>query len=265
PQLAESAKTIYLSLAMNEKLDPALRTLAKTGLLLVDLDKMEPQKAEVKIRQALIRQSDDVRLWNALGHISDAQNKWMQSLDAYVQALTIAKKNGNNTAPAINNIGMSLLMQGRYKEAILKFEHAAEIDSDKQLYDNNKRLALILSGQLDKAVEGLSKTRQAQIYNDAGVLAVRLGKYEHAEHLYQKALEISPVWFALAEANLEDLRGLTDREAKVETDQEKLESRMPQKVDKDGKDSTINTDRDEDYPVPRLSPHLMAEKSPTPF
>ena len=256
PQLAEQAKQIYRSLAMNENLETGLRDKAKTGLLLLEIEDMAPEKAQTRIKDRLKTQSRDVRLWNALGHIYDSEEMWLDALDTYVQALRVSKQNGTNPASAINNIGMSLLMQGRYTEALSKFEQAHKAAPGKQVFDNNRRLALILDGHLDRAVLGLSKIEQAQVYNDAGVLAARSGHRERAESFYRQALELSPTWFALAQTNLEALLEDTKHNKQTQPDKE---------VTKIAANPPKNT-----LPTPRLAPrksearhlvpHLLASK-----
>jgi len=141
-------------------------------------------------------------LWHALGRSYDQNNAWIDALDAYVNALSTAKENGQSTAAVINNMGMSLLMQGRKKEALVKFKQAAKASPDMPVYDNNLRLAATLSGKTTQALKGLSDTKIAQIYNDAGVIAQAQGEHGNATKFYKKAIEKSPVYFKRAEENL---------------------------------------------------------------
>ena len=189
---------------------------AKSGLLLLDLTDFTPNAAKKRLQVSLMDSPNDPRLWNALGKVHDGNKEWLDALDAYVKALMVAKKNGTSTAPVVNNMGMSLLMQGRKKEALSKFKQARKANPDMPVYDNNLRLAQTLSGKTDKAVKGLSETRAAQIYNDAGVIAQAQGKPNKAALLYKKALEISPIYFELAEKNLAGLTGKTHLTASLD-------------------------------------------------
>lgn len=202
------AHKVYTEIAADKDNTPEKIRRAKSGLLLLDLADFTPDAAEKRLRTALQDSSSDPRLWNALGKVHDGNEAWLDALDAYVKAMTAAKKNGTSTAAVVNNMGMSLLMQGRKKEALSKFKQARKANPDMPVYDNNLRLAQTLSGKTDKAVKGLSETRAAQIYNDAGVIAEAQGKPNKAAELYKKALEVSPIYFELAEKNL---AGLTDK------------------------------------------------------
>lgn len=178
---------------------------AKSSLLLLGLTDFTPGAAKKHLRNALQGSPNDPRLWNALGKVHDGNEQWLDALDAYVKALAVAKKNGTGTAAVVNNMGMSLLMQGRKKEALAKFKQARKANPDMPVYDNNLKLAQTLSGKTDKALKGLSDSRAAQIYNDAGVIAEASGKPQKAASLYKKAIKKSPIYFELAEKNLAGL------------------------------------------------------------
>jgi len=202
------ARKLYADIAANTDGTPDQIRRAKAGLLLLDLADFTPEAAEKRLHAAIKDSPGDPRLWNALGKVHDGNKQWLDALDAYVTALTAAKTNGTSTAAVVNNMGMSLLMQGRKKEALSKFKQARKANGDMPVYDNNLRLAQTLSGKTDKAVKGLSDTRAAQVYNDAGVIAEARGESSKARSLYMKALETSPVYFERAEKNL---AGLTDK------------------------------------------------------
>ena len=183
---------------------------AKSGILLLDITDLKPDEAEQYLRSAIADSPHDPRLWNALGKLHDGNENWLDALDAYVQAMTAAKQADASTAAVVNNMGMSLLMQGRKKEALAKFKQANKSSPDMPVYDNNLRLAQTLSGKTSAAVKGLSETRAAQIYNDAGVIAQAQGKAKKAKKLYKKAIEKSPIYFEVAEKNLAGLLSDTD-------------------------------------------------------
>ncbi len=199
------AHKLYTEIAANSDNTPTQIHRAQAGLLLLNLRDYRPSAAEKHLRAALQDSPNDPRLWNALGKVYDGEQQWLDALDAYIKALSAAKSNGTNTAAVVNNMGMSLLMQGRKQEALAKFKQARKANPDMPVYDNNYRLALILSGNTGKALNGLSETRTAQIYNDAGVIAQSLGQQKTAAHLYKKAIEKSPTYFERAEKNLAGL------------------------------------------------------------
>jgi tetratricopeptide (TPR) repeat protein len=67
---------------------------------------------------------------------------------------------------------------------------------------------------MDKAVKDLTDKRAAQIYNDAGFLSAGRGQTRKARAYYKKAIELSPIYFEKAEANL---LALLDTEVKSGT------------------------------------------------
>lgn len=156
------------------------------------------------IHDAMTDHPNDPRLWNAKGQHHDRRGEWMDALSAYIEAM----KSGKWQAGTINNMGMSLLLQGRIDEAKTKFEQAHNLLPDNQIYENNMRMSYILLGDLKKALNGVSETRAANILNDAGFVALSRNKNGLAKKLFEKALETSPVFHAQAQANLDSLSSL---------------------------------------------------------
>ena len=199
------ARGLYEKISMHDNSSKGNKHRVTSGLLLLDLADYTPKVAKKHLTSALLKNPNDPRLWNALGEIHDGNKDWLEALKVYVKALSVAQKNNQSTAAVINNMGMSLLMQGRKKEALNKFKQAKKSQPNMPVYGNNLRLAQTLSDKIDQALNGVNDTRAAQIYNDAGVIAQSQGKTKKAASLYKKAIEISPVYFELAENNLAEL------------------------------------------------------------
>lgn len=157
---------------------------------------------ETAINDGMILNPDDARLWNAKGRWHDGRREWMEALSCYVSAMELGKWRSGT----INNMGMSLLMQDRTEEAKEKFLQAVDLSPDTEIYDNNLRMTHILQGDLRAALDDIADRRAANILNDAGYVAYKKDKLELAEKLFSKALEISPVFHADAQANLDLLR-----------------------------------------------------------
>lgn len=157
---------------------------------------------EVELNDALEINLSDTRLWLALGRFYDGQDRSIEARSTFVQAL----KFGADHAVIVNSLGMSLLRSGRHEAALEKFQQANAIEPDVAVFDNNRRLTLALQGDFSGAVSGISENRAARIYNDAGFIAAGAGKMDVARALYNKALQISPVYFAPAQANLDALK-----------------------------------------------------------
>lgn len=148
---------------------------------------------------------NDARIWNAYGQSLDKKQEWLLALDAYMEALKVSYKTGANRAAVLNNMGMSLLMQGRHAEALKKFDEAIDLRPSARIYKNNQRLAYMITGQTKAALSGLKDDQMADIYNDAGYIAAKSGRKDAARRLYQKAIDISPVYFQKAVLNLQAL------------------------------------------------------------
>lgn len=157
---------------------------------------------EVELNAALEINLTDARLWMALGQFYDQEARHLEAQDAYLRALS----NGASPASANNSLGLSLLKSGRFERALEKFNQANALSPDSSMIDNNRRLTLALLKDYEGAVSGIDEDRAAHIYNDAGYLAMQNDNASLAGSLLTKAINISPVHFAPAEANLAALR-----------------------------------------------------------
>ena len=208
----KNANRAYAKVAEISDLTTPQKNRLLSGQVLLEIAVDESEDAEVLLNEALEVNLDDPRLWNALGHFHDRRSEWVLATETYVKAMSAANDGNFPLAPVINNMGMSYLMQGRSRDALKKFEQAHKMNSENYIYDNNRRLALIMTGRLDKAVKDLTEKRAAQIYNDAGYFSASRGQNGTAEYYYKKAIKLSPTYFEKAELNLlalsEDYREL---------------------------------------------------------
>ena len=192
--------------ALNEKqLDEDAQLQVNAGLTLAVIWSGEAEDPLSLVNIALRDNQEDPRLWSAKGQLLDRYELWLDAQDAYVKALKTGKVNSGT----INNMGMSLLRQGRYAEARLKFEQAMELREDARLYDNNRRMTLFLEGQLIEGLEALPDDRASSLLNDAGFIAMNQGDFDRAQTLFEKALDISPSYHVKASENLKKLAELT--------------------------------------------------------
>lgn len=202
-----------LALGHGDRAFDVFRTLPETGLpsdrqaeilaglVLSEILSGKAVDAEVRLNDALELTHSDPRLWSALGRFYDGQGRWLAAQDCYLRALST----GRAQSSVVNNLGMSLLLQGRVDEALEKFDHALSLRPGTALYDNNRRMALVMQTKYQQAVAGLKDVRAAQIFNDAGFMAAKRGDTRIAKELFEAALRISPVYHAKAAANLEAL------------------------------------------------------------
>lgn len=173
------------------------------GLVLAEVATGRAEDEEVRLNEALEYNLHDVRLWNALGRFHDKQEDWVPAQRTYLKALNTGPKGRSS---AINNLGMSFLKQGQYNMALEKFEHALNLKPQYGLYDNNRRLTLALMSDYSAATDNLGQERAADIFNDAGYIALSQKKYDIAKSLITQAIDLSPYFNMTAETNLMTLK-----------------------------------------------------------
>ena len=76
---------------------------------------------------------------------------------------------------------------------------------DRTLYDNNRRLTLALMSEHDAAIDNIESDRAADIFNDAGYIALTQKKLDVADTLLNQAVTLSTSFHADAIANLDIL------------------------------------------------------------
>ena len=173
------------------------------GLVLSEIATKRAGDEEVRLNDALEYNLDDARLWNALGQFHDKQESWVLAQRNYLKAF---QADATSHSSVVNNIGMSYLKQGHYSFALEKFEQAIDIRSDRNLYDNNRRLTLALMEEYDQALEDVPNNRAAEIFNDAGYIALTQDKLAIAETLLERSIELSQSFNPEAHKNLEILK-----------------------------------------------------------
>ncbi len=176
----------------------------KIGKILSGIYTARYENSVNAINNGMVLSPDDPRLWNAKGHYHDKQGEWMEALASYIEAM----KSGKWRAGTINNMGMSLLLQDRLEEAQDKFEQAIALTPGNKVYENNLRMVFILEGDLQAALDDIDEARSADILNDAGYVAMSRQKTNMARRLFLRALDISPIYHAKAQANLDKLEAL---------------------------------------------------------
>ena len=109
----------------------------------------------------------------------------------------------------LNNLGFSLLMQGKIEEAMRPLEEALRMDSESTLIKTNLRIALAQRGHYRRAVTGVSDdVDYARALNNVGYVALLRGDYDHAEAYFTRAMEVDPTFNEIAWRNLKLLKSL---------------------------------------------------------
>ncbi len=178
------------------------RVLQGEGMALTLLGRVE--EALVKLEDAVEADPSLWRAWNTLGQLRDRRGEWDLARHCYDSALAIAP----SQAAIHNNLGVSLLMQGRNAEAASAFRAALQRDPTLETTKANLRLALAGQGRYREALTGLDAGGEAVAFNNVGFIALARGDLVTAETLLMDAQKKSPAYYKKASRNLEQARAV---------------------------------------------------------
>jgi Flp pilus assembly protein TadD len=103
----------------------------------------------------------------------------------------------------VNNLGWSLLLRGRWTQAVEQLERAAALDPKTQRIADNLDLArTAISEDLPRRRPNESDSDWAARLNDAGVMARVRGDQKRAIAAFAQAIEARSQWFERAANNL---------------------------------------------------------------
>jgi Flp pilus assembly protein TadD len=140
----------YIKKAERQGCDLAKSSYLRGKILLLSGNDADAEKE--------FKKSGSIDALNALGAICDNRGEHKKAQELYKQV--IAKS--PNYIDAYNNMGLSLMLQGKYKEAIFYLENACSLPDANVAYRSNLALAYGLSGDVEKA-----KTIYAQDFEGA--------------------------------------------------------------------------------------------------
>ncbi len=139
------------------------------------------------------------RAWNARGVAADYRRDWSIADESYARAAALAPQR----AEIFNNAGWSLLVRGRWSEALGQLEEAASLDPKSVRIAHNLELARVaVSQDLPARRAGESDTDWAARLNDAGVIAKVQGDNKKAAAAFAQAVEIRSQYYERAANNL---------------------------------------------------------------
>ncbi len=151
--------------------------------------KKERKKAEEVIRFIFRKHpgtDDEVRAINLQGILLGKEGKWGEAIEKYEEAIKIDKK----FDPAYNNWGFALSKKGKYKEAIKKYEKAIEINGESARAYSNWGFALSKSDDPDDLKEAIKKYEKAARLDPTRALTYyRWGLALHSKGKYQEAIK----------------------------------------------------------------------------
>ncbi len=142
------------------------------------------------------------RAWNALGAYYDSLQEWDLSVASYDRAVQLRP----SSAVVLNNLGYSLFMRGEVEKAIEALTRAVRKDPQFDVAKNNLRLAYARKGQYVHALTGTSSANQSQVLNNIGYIALLRGDYDNAESYLLRAMEADAGFNEKAWKNLNFLK-----------------------------------------------------------
>jgi tetratricopeptide (TPR) repeat protein len=152
-------------------------------------------------------------LWNAhnlLGNIYDYQQRYGDAIQEYQAALDIKPSD----AKLQNNLGVSYLLDKNFPLAVQALEAAIDNGSrDRQVY-NNLGVAYAGMQDMDRALQAFRQGgTNAQAYNNIGCLYMSQKNYAQAIDAFEKAIALSPQFYAKASENLRQAQYLASNQA----------------------------------------------------
>jgi len=98
------------------------------------------------------------------------------------------------------------VLRGEWRQALIFFQRAIELDPKSERIADNLELArMALAAELPRREPGESEASWAARLNDAGIAAVIMGDKSRATAAFTQALDVSGAWYARAANNLEAL------------------------------------------------------------
>jgi len=176
-------------------LDPAYRL---TLPWMIGILGAMPWPAALAVTEILRRQSVTVLRRQLIRAERDVQRKdYEQSLATYDRAIAAAGANVPGAEIPWYGKGATLVLLGRYEEALRAIDTALDINPRNEVAWVNKGNALTRMGQLLDALRCFNAAIKVNplfevAWNNKGNALARLGKFEDALRCYDRALEIDP-------------------------------------------------------------------------
>ncbi len=146
-----------------------------------------------------------LQAYQALGILRDLNSDFDGAQALYRLVLTQAPHN----AKALNNLGYSYYLAGDLIRAEMYLKQATQRQPDFQRAWTNLGLVYVRNGHTERAFQAFRRVMsEADAYNDIGYFAMLEGKLDDAEHLFMKAIDASPIYFATAQDNLRSVQQL---------------------------------------------------------
>jgi superkiller protein 3 len=148
-----------------------------------------PIESEADFKEALGLDSDSAEAHAGLGILYDVTLRSVQAEPHHRAAVKLA----SGSAVYLNNLGFSLFLRGKTKDAIGYYEQAARIEPTSRRVRTNLGFAFAASGQLSRAAHEFEMGgTPAEARNNLGFAYERRGDLGHAYDLYLEATKLDP-------------------------------------------------------------------------
>lgn len=188
--------------------DLRARALQGQGLSLSAIGQRE--EGQRRLLEALKLDPGLWRAWNAAGVNYDEMRAWADARASYEKAVEAAP---SAAAAVSNNEGMSLLLQGKGREAEAAFQDALMLEPRSKVIRANLRIALAAQGRYDEALAAVPSNQLPSALNNVGYIAMARGDYTAAEKYLNQAMQASPAYFEKAAKNLAYVEYLISKSA----------------------------------------------------
>lgn len=175
---------------------------AMEGSGLAYMGQEQPEQAWTLLAQVVQRDPQAWRSMNTLGLICDLNNQYSAAMAWYERALNAQDKE----AVIYNNYGYSRIMAHDFAQAETLLNYGLKLDPSNIRLRNNLIQAIAWQGQYDRALTMRGDIPLHVALNNVGYIAMLRKDMSGAAGLFQKALDASPTWYAMAAANLDSAR-----------------------------------------------------------
>jgi Flp pilus assembly protein TadD len=172
---------------------------ALEGLGLLMLQQSQHEAARQLLEKALVQDTKAWRSLNGLGTLADLRREHAVAQNYYARALLL-----NQGSPMLlSNLGYSKYLAGQTAEARSLFERAVSIDPQYNQGWSNLGLVYVRQGLPREAMNAFTRTMpEAQAAYTAGYLCMLDNRLTDAEQMFQRAIDLSPSYYAEAQEGL---------------------------------------------------------------
>jgi Flp pilus assembly protein TadD len=148
-----------------------------------------PVESEADLREAIDLDSDSAEAHAALGILYDVTLRAKLAEQQHRAAVKLAPR----SAVYLNNLGFSLFLRGKPRDAIAFYEQAARLEPMSRRVRTNLGFAFAATGELARAAHEFEMGgTPAEAKNNLGFAYERRGDLGHAYDLYLEATKLDP-------------------------------------------------------------------------